>query len=73
MKPLTQADLDRLKAAGIEYPWMPQQSLRLLDHIEKLSKRSYTCKNYPRCTCRRQITCVMGSAHPEYYQMGEDW
>lgn len=36
---LTQKQLERLKAAGIEYPWDPRQSLRLLDRIDYLKER----------------------------------
>jgi len=32
---LTQGELDRLKAAGVEYPWSPRQSLKLLDEIDR--------------------------------------
>jgi hypothetical protein len=36
---LTRKQLERLKAAGIEYPWDPRQSLKLLDRIGYLEKR----------------------------------
>ena len=38
-KPLSPSDIERLKRHGIEYPWMPQDALRLLDTVSALEQR----------------------------------
>jgi len=35
---LTSAEIDRLAAAGVKYPWTPWQSLQLLDQLDAAKK-----------------------------------